>query len=456
MGVGVGEDLMSLGRLIAEALGLTLIVYLLHEKMGRQQRRRRRNKKKSSGVTDEVVGAAEDITEEEESLPLLVTVPTDDVSNQQVLELSGRGRLGEEKIEEAAKEKLCKECDAAAAATDLGINSLGQTADTEGSTIRPCQDDADDRFSKEANSALSEEILDGEEAAGLEVLTSSHQQSKGQFPAALEQEKREIMNGSVSDEQSKIFNDNEICGQERKRRNGPECCKVVKGKNDECKNGKIVQHMEESLLKVQAVDLQRALEVAEDKLKLAKFDLMKERSKTELLRLELESQSEILGIKTSQLAEELNECRQELERTKQDAALRIDLFQKAVDGLQEALHDREVSLKESEDSNEALRKDLLELVTRVGQERHAMEKAIKEERTKAHKTQTQVTEKIMMCDRLQASLEKAEEKLDKKGREKRRLEKELGKLKREAEELGRHGSRGMMVARMLDHIDNID
>ena len=48
------------------------------------------------------------------------------------------------------------------------------------------------------------------------------------------------------------------------------------------------------------------------------------------------------------------------------------------------------------------------------------------------------------------------EKSDKRSREKKRLSREVVSLRREVQEVYRNNERGIKVAKILDHIDNID
>ncbi len=48
------------------------------------------------------------------------------------------------------------------------------------------------------------------------------------------------------------------------------------------------------------------------------------------------------------------------------------------------------------------------------------------------------------------------ERAERRGKEKKKLTKEVGKLRKELEEVYKHNERGIRVSKILDHIDSID
>merc|ERR1712046_435843 len=107
------------------------------------------------------------------------------------------------------------------------------------------------------------------------------------------------------------------------------------------------------------------------------------------------------------------------------------------------------TLKEKEESNSVLRRDLMETVAKFGLEKAALERRLHEEEQSREKVSATLEERTK-------ELEESRKKSDKRSREKKRLSREVVSLRREVQEVYRNNERGIKLAKILDHIDNID
>ncbi len=91
--------------------------------------------------------------------------------------------------------------------------------------------------------------------------------------------------------------------------------------------------------------------------------------------------------------ESLKTAREDLDRCQAELCAQREAFQKSYAQLRATLEEREAALKEKEDSNYLLRKDLLEVMTQFNQEKMAMEKRAQEQRARGQEMERALAEK---------------------------------------------------------------
>ncbi len=75
------------------------------------------------------------------------------------------------------------------------------------------------------------------------------------------------------------------------------------------------------------------------------------------------------------------------------------ILQRSYEQLRSTLEEREITLKEKEDSNYLLRKDLLEVMTQFNQEKVALERRLQEHRARGREVEGQLAEKCQEVTR---------------------------------------------------------
>ncbi len=77
----------------------------------------------------------------------------------------------------------------------------------------------------------------------------------------------------------------------------------------------------------------------------------------------------------------------------------MNILQRSYEQLRSTLEEREITLKEKEDSNYLLRKDLLEVMTQFNQEKVALERRLQEHRARGREVEGQLAEKCQEVTR---------------------------------------------------------
>ena len=125
-------------------------------------------------------------------------------------------------------------------------------------------------------------------------------------------------------------------------------------------------------------------------------------------------------------------------------------------GFQESLEEKINELTESEDSNSRLREEILELVTKFGKERDEVEKRLEKYRKESQHQKELIKEKSQRILVLETDHEDFQKLLEKKDKEIRKMKKVILKLMEDLEEFRHIDERCFTIAKILEHIDNID
>ncbi len=177
--------------------------------------------------------------------------------------------------------------------------------------------------------------------------------------------------------------------------------------------------------------------------------LLKERSKLRLTELEARTHEEVWALKVAQAEEDTAEARTDAERTAEEAGRQRETFQKTLRALQAALDQKDEALRESEESNAVLRSELVDAASKFGAEKASIEERLREAETAAEVRREEAA-------RAEREAEEARRRLDRRTKEKKRLSREVSAMQKEVQDVYRNNERGIKVARILDHIDNID
>ncbi|XP_059095861.1 uncharacterized protein LOC131890523 [Tigriopus californicus] len=200
-------------------------------------------------------------------------------------------------------------------------------------------------------------------------------------------------------------------------------------------------------------DLVRTLEV---QLKQYKLDIIKEKSKSELIRHEMRSQGEILELKMNQAQEDRNEALVDLQRMQNESLVHRDTFQTTLRALKAGLDEKDNQVQELEDSNAMLRKDLVDLMTQFQSEKSKMEKKLVQYLDKIDDLNESNGGKNQIIARLEHEIDENKAHVEKRRKEKKKLIKENQALRTELEQIYRDHQRNKKMSRIMRHIENID
>lgn len=193
-----------------------------------------------------------------------------------------------------------------------------------------------------------------------------------------------------------------------------------------------------------------------DQLKQYKLDIIKEKSKSELIRHEMRNQGEILELKMNQAQEDCHEAQVDLQRSQNEAHVHRETFQKTLRALKAGLDEKDNQVQELEDSNAMLRKDLVDLMTQFQSEKSKMEKKLLQYRDKIDDLTEKSNGKNQIISGLEQEIEESKAQVERRRKEKKKLIKENQALRNELEQIYRDHERIKKMSRIMRHIESID
>lgn len=212
----------------------------------------------------------------------------------------------------------------------------------------------------------------------------------------------------------------------------------------------------EHSLREEIAELKQLVTSGERRYRDVRTEMLKEKTKADLVRQEVKVQEELWEFRSAKLTEELSETTSLLEESQRNAKISRDTFQKTLLGLRSTIEQRDLALTEREESNALLRRDLMDTLTKFQGEKDVLSGHIREMERKINSLSQELSDKSVAMAALGDEVCGMRAKLDKRNREKKKLMKMNGRLQHEVEELYKHNARGLKVSRMLDHIENID
>ena len=216
------------------------------------------------------------------------------------------------------------------------------------------------------------------------------------------------------------------------------------------------QRAVEDALREEIAELKQAVATGERHFRDVRTEMLKERTKADLVRQEVKVQEELWEFRANKMAEELSETRARLEESQRNAKLSRETLQKTIQGLRSSLEERDLALTEREESNALLRRDLMDTLTKFQSEKEALSGHIREMERRVSSLGQDLNDKSVAMAALGDEVCVMRVKLDKRSREKKKLVKLNARLQKEVEDLYKHNARGLKVSRMLEHIENID
>ena len=113
-------------------------------------------------------------------------------------------------------------------------------------------------------------------------------------------------------------------------------------------------------------------------------------------------------------------------------------------------------LADSEDSNCRLREEILGLVTKFGKERQEVEKRLEKYRKEIQSQKETTKEKNLRILAVESNNEELQKLLEKRDKEIKKMKKVVLRLMEDLEEYKHIDERCFTIAKILEHIDNID
>ena len=189
---------------------------------------------------------------------------------------------------------------------------------------------------------------------------------------------------------------------------------------------------------------------------LTNFSMMQEKARNDLLLKELKVQEVIWATKASQLEEIIKESKREIECLDVQLKRKSEELLESNAALREANEINETNLKEKEESNLLLRKDLLALMSQYNLEKEKSDLESAKQKNEVSRLKAELVLAYDDNERLKSELQSAVDKGEKTRKSKKKIQKEMNKLQQEAKEIYRHNERGIRMSKMMEHIDNID
>ena len=175
--------------------------------------------------------------------------------------------------------------------------------------------------------------------------------------------------------------------------------------------------------------------------------MLKEKSKVELIERELKSREQMMRLILSEKSRQLNEAVSRAEAAEKRAYDDQLNHHDQLEMYQAQLREKEAETTEKEESNQMLRRDMLEIMNRFNEEKAAVEAKMEEAKA------VLVAKLTAEAQPLTKDMEK---RLKVKLAEVRALQKEVIKLRGELDIHQRTSDRAKRIALILDAIDSID
>lgn len=219
-------------------------------------------------------------------------------------------------------------------------------------------------------------------------------------------------------------------------------------------------------LEQEVAALQDCLEVAEAHVDKVEAELLKEKSKVELIERELKSREQIMRVVISEKNRQVKEAVSRAEAAEKKAYEGHLDSQDKLEMYQVRLNEKETEVREKEESNQLLRRDMLEIMNSFNEEKSAMEAQLEEAKAalmamaakaKAQQQQPHIVQPIPADNsKDKHQIQQLEKGLKAKNSEMKKLQKEVTCLRNELEAHHRTADRAKKIALILDAIDSID
>lgn len=194
--------------------------------------------------------------------------------------------------------------------------------------------------------------------------------------------------------------------------------------------------------------LQECLEIAEAHVDKVEAELLKEKSKVELIEKELVAREKLMSLVIAEKNRQLKEAIARAENAEKMAFDDQLNHQDQLEMYEAKMKEKITELQEKEESNHMLRREMLEIMNKFTNEKTELETRIDD-----YKTQATVNEKTAKNNSESPELRK---RLRQKHTEVKVLQREVVRLRKELEINSRTADRARKIALILDAIDSID